>query len=279
VSDLFGSALAERLARLGDESAEAYRTAHPFPHIVIDDFLPAEPVERALAAFPSPDDLDWQRFRNPNERKLAYAVAERMPAAIREVLYFLNAPPVLDFLERMTGIPALIPDPYFTGGGLHQIEPGGHLGVHADFNAYERLQLDRRLNLLLYLNHDWEEAWGGHLELWDERMSHCEKRVLPVFNRCVVFSTTDTSYHGHPVPLGCPPGRFRRSLATYYYTNGRPEAERSDPHSTLFQARPDDPLALRGARAARRVAGALAPPILVDTWRRLRAKGPGRRPG
>lgn len=270
MGDLFSTELADRLARIGDASAAAYRKARPFPHVVIDDFLPVEPVERALAAFPKPGDLDWQSFRNPNEKKLAFAAAERMPPGIRELLYFLNSATTLDFLGRLTGIPGLIPDPYFTGGGLHQIEPGGHLGVHADFNVYERLRLDRRLNLLLYLNRDWQEAWGGHFELWDERMTRCEARVAPLFNRCVVFSTTDTSYHGHPHPLRCPPDRVRRSLATYYYTNGRPAAEQSEAHSTLFQARPDESIVQRGSRTARRVAAALTPPILANALRRMR---------
>src|SRR5581483_6543461 len=115
----------------------------------------------------------------------------------------------------------LIPDPYFTGGGLHQIERGGYLKIHADFDRHEKLGLQRRLNVLVYLNRDWDESYGGALELWDRAMTHPVVRVLPVFNRCVVFSTTDQSYHGHPEPLTCPPDRRRRSLALYYYTAAR----------------------------------------------------------
>lgn len=180
---------------------------------------------------------------------------------------------MLDFLERLTGISGLIPDPYFTGGGVHQIERGGHLGVHADFNVYERLRLDRRLNLLLYLNRDWQEEWGGHLELWNSGMTTCERRVLPIFNRCVIFSTTDSSYHGHPDPLRCPPHRTRRSLATYYYSNGRPVEEQSDGHSTLFRERPHESIMLRSSRTARRLAAALMPPIVTNAFRRRRRGG------
>ncbi len=272
MSILFDTELSDRLVRLGDASGASYRGARPFPHIVIDDFLPVEPVEQAVAAFPAPDDLDWQQFRNADEKKLAYNVVERMPPPIRELLYFLNSASVLDFLERLTGISGLIPDPYFTGGGLHQIERGGHLGVHADFNVYERLRLDRRLNLLLYLNHDWEEEWGGHLELWNSGMTTCERRVLPIFNRCVIFSTMDLSYHGHPDPLRCPPHRTRRSLATYYYSNGRPVEEQSAAHNTLFRERPQEGILLRGSRTARRLAAALIPPIVTDTIRRRKKR-------
>ena len=158
----------------------------------------------------------------------------------RLLLYQLNGSVFLQFLEQLTGIDGLIPDPYFGGGGLHQIERGGYLKVHADFNWHPKLRLDRRLNLLLYLNKDWKEAYGGHLELWSRNMTRCVQRILPIFNRCVIFSTTDTSYHGHPDPLRCPPSITRKSLALYYYTNGRPEQEQSAPHDTLFQERPGE---------------------------------------
>ena len=118
----------------------------------------------------------------------------------------MSSPPVLRFLEALTGIEGLIPDPYFGGAGPHQILPGGFLKVHADFNWHPLLKLDRRLNLLVYLNKDWREEYGGQLELWDRDMARCERQILPVFNRTVVFSTTDFSFHGHPRPLACPGG-------------------------------------------------------------------------
>jgi Rps23 Pro-64 3,4-dihydroxylase Tpa1-like proline 4-hydroxylase len=227
-----------RLSKLGADLAQSYQTAAPFPHVVIDNFLPAELLEPVLEAFPDPETLKWIKFNAPTERKLAFSQAETLAPAIREALYFLNSAPVLKFLETLTGINKLISDPYFSGGGLHQIEPGGKLGVHADFNKLPTLNLDRRLNLLLYLNKDWKEEYGGCLELWSRDMARCEQTVLPVFNRCVVFSTTSDSYHGHPLPLACPPGRTRKSIATYYYTNGRPEEEIREEHSTLFVDRP-----------------------------------------
>jgi Rps23 Pro-64 3,4-dihydroxylase Tpa1-like proline 4-hydroxylase len=121
-------------------------------------------------------------------------------------------------------------------GGLHQIERGGFLDVHIDFNVHPKLRLDRRLNMLIYLNHDWPEEYGGHLELWSRDMTSCEKRILPLFNRTVIFSTTDGSFHGHPRPLSCPEGRTRKSVSLYYYTSGRPEEERSPAHDTIFSS-------------------------------------------
>jgi hypothetical protein len=140
----------------------------------------------------------------------------------------------------LTGISGLIPDPYLEGGGLHQIERDGFLKVHADFNVHAKLRLDRRLNFILYLNQDWREEYNGHLELWDRGMTRCVRKVLPVCNRAVVFVTTDWSFHGHPEKLACPPGRTRKSVALYYYTNGRPAEERSAGHGVLWQERPSD---------------------------------------
>ena len=268
---LYGEAVSDRLRELACANVAAYRAAEPFPHIVIDDLLPPAILQTALDDFPGPRDLRWIEYDREHEQKLAFPAAEKLPASLRELLYFLNSAVVLEFLETLTGITGLLPDPYFVGGGLHQIERGGHLGVHADFNKYERFDLDRRLNLLLYLNQDWREEYGGHLELWERDMSRCVQRVLPLFNRCVVFSTTDFSFHGHPVPLACPPDRTRRSVATYYYTNGRPADEASEVHSTLFQERPgaDVPRASLG-RTAKRVARSLTPPIVTETYYRLR---------
>lgn len=264
--------VAKRLARLAEMKAAEYRKAEPFPHGVIDDFLPSGVLAEALSDFPSPRALRWVEYDETTEHKLAFPIAEALPPSLRDILYFFNTPIVLRFLEELTGIQGIIPDPYFKGGGLHQIEPSGFLNVHADFNRYEKLKLDRRLNLLLYLNHDWREEYGGHLELWDREMKACVKRVLPIFNRCVIFSTTSDSYHGHPIPLTCPPGWSRKSIATYYYTNGRPEEERNDSHSTLFQERPG--VAPKGkpsrCRKAKKMMRSLLPPIITNAYYRMR---------
>lgn len=213
-----------------------YKTAAPFPHIVIDDLFPEDELQLVLDDFPRPDSTAWARFDNPQERKLGFH-HERTSVSdsIQRFLWLMNSHLMLDFLEKLTGIDGLIPDPYFGGGGIHQIEAGGFLKVHADFNWHPKLRLDRRLNLLIYLNKDWKESYGGSLELWDSGMQECVQSIVPVFNRTVVFSTTDSSYHGHPRPLTTPPGVTRKSVSLYYYTNGRPESEKSPPHDTVFR--------------------------------------------
>jgi hypothetical protein len=184
------------------------------------------------------------------------------------LLYHLNSITFLSFLSEVTGIPNLLPDPCFDGGGLHQIVPGGKLAIHADFNKHRRYGLDRRLNLLLYLNKDWREEYGGHLELWNRDMSQCEARVLPVFNRVMVFTTTEFTYHGHPDPLRCPEGMTRKSLALYYFTNGRPSEEQSGEHSTVFRARHAGELRPTVKQRLRNLARDLVPPLVARQLRR-----------
>jgi hypothetical protein len=211
-----------------------YVAARPFPHIVLDGLFPDEVLDGVLADFPRPEEMR-ARFENATEKKLGYTDETPVRDRVREFLWTMSSAPVLRFLEALTGIEGLIPDPYFGGAGPHQILPGGFLKVHVDFNWHPLLKLDRRLNLLVYLNKDWREEYGGHLELWNGDVSRCEQKILPLFNRTVLFSTTDFSYHGHPTPLSCPEGRSRKSVSFYYYTNGRPAEERSAPHDTIFR--------------------------------------------
>lgn len=261
-----------RLADLAAQHHDSYASAAPFPHVVLDDFVPDSLIDALLSEFPEPGNRSaaWEKLDHGKERKLALAADARMGPVTRQVLAQCNSSTFVEFLEALTGISGLIPDPHFVGGGLHQIEPGGFLKVHADFNTHKRLRLDRRLNVLLYLNRDWPDAYGGHLQLWDREMRRCERSVLPIAGRCVVFSTTDTSYHGHPDPLTCPPDRTRKSLALYYYSNGRPAEEMSDDHTTLFKARPDE--RLKGRPAARDLARRWLPPAVVDAARQAKGR-------
>ena len=232
----------QRFLNLATQGHDDYRTAEPFPHIVLDDFLPVELAERILDTFPRPEQLDWARFDKHHSKKLATRIGPQLPGLLLDVLTHFNSAACLRFLEELTGIEGLLPDPYFEGGGLHQIEPDGWLKIHTDFNYHNKLRLDRRINLIVYLNKDWREDYKGQLELWDRDVSRCVRQVMPIFNRCVIFSTTDWSYHGHPEKLACPPGMTRKSLALYYYTNGRPEEEKAEPHGTIWRDRPAENL-------------------------------------
>ena len=264
----------EYLKKLALDNHESYQQAKPFPHIVIDDFLPEYILDNILTEFPKSGDIDWQKFENKSEKKLANKHERNMGDHTRVLLYQLNSSTFIEFLENLTDIKGIIPDPHFEGGGLHQIEKGGYLKMHVDFNRHTKLNLDRRLNLLLYLNKDWQEEYGGYLELWDKEITKCEKKILPIFNRLVIFTTTDFTYHGHPEPLTCPEGRTRKSLALYYYTNGRPAEEISGKaHSTIFQARPGEEIQEKPSGIdLKTLVKKLTPPIFIDAVKLLGKK-------
>lgn len=256
------------LRRIAVNYKQNYTAAEPFPHVVLDDFLPEQAADALESSFPRPGAISWKDKTHEHSKKLASSREENMPPAIRQFLLQCNSSTFISFLEDLTGIAPLIPDPHYEGGGMHQIEPGGYLDVHADFNYHHVYKLDRRLNMLLYLNKNWKEEYGGYLELWDRNMKTCVKKVLPIFNRCVIFSTSDYSFHGHPVPLMCPPGETRKSLALYYYTNGRPEGETGGISDKTLYRSPEK----SHSYMMRRYAKKLLPPIVSDAVRAVRKR-------
>jgi Rps23 Pro-64 3,4-dihydroxylase Tpa1-like proline 4-hydroxylase len=230
------------------EGAASYQGADPFPHIVIDDFISEAVVSALLPHFPQAVVKAGQEDRSADMtdgkpaqfRKRWVSREAAVNIALRRLYWELNSGRFIALLEKMTGIENLLPDPYLLGGGVHQTMPGGFLRVHADFNTHPELHLARRLNLLIYFNQDWEEAWGGNLELWKQDVSEREKSIAPLAGRCVIFNTTSISFHGHPEPLLCPEGITRKSVALYYYTNGRPQEEGQTAHDTLWQNLPGE---------------------------------------
>ena len=217
--------------------SDQYRNASPFPHIVVDDFLDPDVLRKIIDEFPSTEQKRY--FDRDQERlKFQFNPQEVSSGLVRNLFAELNSEAFLGFLEEMTGIEGLISDPYFDGGGLHETKRGGHLGIHADFNVHGRLKCERKLNLLVYLNEDWKQEYGGQLELWDREMKDCVVRVAPVFDRAVIFNTALDSFHGHPDPLACPPERSRRSIATYYYAALEDGYSAVPQRDTNFRARP-----------------------------------------
>jgi len=222
----------------GEALADQYRTNQPFPHIMIDDFLDPQVLDRVLAEFDDHRAYASQTFDRAQERfKTQFSPTESTSPFIRTFFAELNSANFLGFLEAMTGIKGLLPDPYFTGGGFHETKRGGKLGVHADFNVHGRLNLVRRLNLLIYLNRDWDPAYRGELELWNKSMTKPEVSVAPLFNRAVIFNTDRDSMHGHPDPLNCPESRSRQSIALYYYTSPEEGIAALAHRTTVFRAR------------------------------------------
>jgi 2OG-Fe(II) oxygenase superfamily len=225
----------------GESLSGEYCFAEPFPHIVIDDFLPQAFIDKILNNFPV------EKLDNDVIFEIGYAGLHKRqvnPANcngfIREVFGFFNSATVVQFLESLTTIPSLIPDPHFVGGGFHETSKGGKLGIHADFRINEALHLNRRINVIIYLNKEWKDEWGGKLELWDTKMKNVVHSIAPIYNRCVIFNTDADSFHGHPDPLLTPDNMTRKSLALYYYTASKRIYEDTVSHDTMYKARPSD---------------------------------------
>lgn len=220
---------------IGTDLTEQYAAGEPFPHIVIDDFLPENVARLCLREFAENASAGGREYDREQERFKKEYKPDELSAQVRHLFYTFNSLPFIRVIENISGIKGLIPDPYFRGGGFHEISNGGHLSVHADFNHHVSMNLERRINLLIYLNEDWDDAYGGQLELWANDMSECVKSVVPMFNRAVMFNTTSFSNHGNPTPVNHPDGKTRKSIALYYYTATWDASKRS--HTTQFRAR------------------------------------------
>ena len=220
----------------------SFDSAKPFPHISFDDFFNNHYLDKILNDFPDMSkNREAYEFKTKTDKKIISSSQSFLSDQIINFFNFLNSHKFLTFLQKLSGVETyLIPDPYLSGGGLHETKNGGFLKVHSDFRLHPTLGLDRRINVLIFLNKNWKEEWGGHLELWNKDMSKCETKILPIFNRMVIFKTSDYTYHGHPDALNCPNTVSRKSIALYYYSNGRPDSEINKDnfhHRTLFQKR------------------------------------------
>jgi Rps23 Pro-64 3,4-dihydroxylase Tpa1-like proline 4-hydroxylase len=220
--------------------SEEFKKAKPFPHFVLDDFLQKDFVSVLEERYPSLDDVSWWQYHNHFEKKLACNNINILDSCFTDFFNLVNSRKFVLELEKLTGIEGLIADPSLHGGGLHRIERGGKLDIHADFNYHKITGWRRRLNLIVYLNKGWKEEYKGHTEFWDKPMIKCVTRVLPVFNRMCIFAVDDDTWHGHPDPLECPVGHSRKSLAVYYYSLHKVSPDVIQYHSTDYKKRPTD---------------------------------------
>jgi Rps23 Pro-64 3,4-dihydroxylase Tpa1-like proline 4-hydroxylase len=225
-----------------DELRKNYASARPFPFVAIDNFLVQDFASELSKSYPSFEEAasKGMTFNKLNQRKkVQISDAAIFPNAVARLNSALASPSFLSDLSYITGLPELLADPELVGGGMHITGPGGRLDVHVDFNYIEERKLHRRLNLLLYLNPFWDEKWGGHIQLWDKDVKHCEVTFAPKLNRCVIFETSDISYHG-VTPISAEAPVPRQSFATYYYTKEAPAHWTGEYHNTVFKARPDE---------------------------------------
>lgn len=201
---------------------DEYARALPYPNVVIDGFLGDALARELAASVPGSEHAAWKR-KDYDEQAARLGQLQRngfedLGGGLRHLLAELCAMSFLEFLQTLTGIHGLIPDPHFRGAGVHLTLPGGHLALHADFNRDRFRALSRRVTVLYYLNPDWRPEWGGDLELWNADLTRCEAKVAPLLDRLFVMAHGEANWHGHPQPLASPPGRGRAVIAAYYYT-------------------------------------------------------------
>jgi len=213
----------------------------PYEHVVIDNFFSDELASSCFDNFPSLLDPCWEH-QNDEDIEVKYRTTWEsefdIPEGISDAVKILNSPMVLKAMSDLMGIKKLIPDPYYSGGGLNVTTRGGLLDVHVDGNYHDATGLNRRLNAIVYLNPNYQTSWGGEFGIYDETGDNCIKKIEPLFNRLVVFNTHDKSFHGLPDPLNFPEQEQRRSIILYYYTKEeRKNAETvvHEPHSALWR--------------------------------------------
>lgn len=223
----------EGIYNLLNHTKGMYESAYPFPHVVIDNFMSPwilnevkkefDTYQNWFADETSGEMIQYQggKFYSPDIFQGGHESMENLKAQApwtKAVLDYMNSPELIFFLRELTGMPELMGDNFYHGGGMHRTVRGGKLGIHADFNLHmENPTYRRSLNVLLYLNPEWKEEWGGYLELWDKDLKTCCTKIAPIFNRAVIFNISDDAYHGHPHPLNTPENITRDSLALYYY--------------------------------------------------------------
>lgn len=213
----------------------------PFPHIFIDNFFEENFANELLENFPDLDSELWERTNDPKievKMRSKWNSEFDIPEKIVDAIRIMNSAPFLHSLSRVLKIPKLLPDPYFTGGGLNVTVSGGLLDVHVDGNYHDATSLHRRVNAILYLNPGWRQNWGGEFGLYDSKGQKLLKKIAPLHNRFMAFDTNDFSFHGLPDPLNFPEGKARRSIILYYYTKEkRPDSKVSvqEPHSALWK--------------------------------------------
>jgi 2OG-Fe(II) oxygenase superfamily len=267
-------AIAVRLEPIAEEFGPLYRAAEPFPHIVLDGVFRDDVLDAVLDEWPGPADVRWIKYDDdPREfGKRTSSHVGRFGPTTRQLLAEISSPFFLEFLGLLTGISGLLPDPYFASAGLFEVVDGGYLDIHGDFTINQRTGLDRRCNVLVYLNHGWTDSNGGQLELWRARPLRRERSIVPLFNRMVIFDTMPNAYHGHPNPVVAPMGGNRKAISAYYFTRGRPFREQFYGAQGVLA-----PGAARSRQAQLRAVGkAVTPPILLEAAKHVQRKMKGR---
>jgi len=252
-----------KINRRPQQMATEYKSARPFPHVVIDNMFDDELLDQLVDEMPSLNTDKFMYYEDGHLTQYGLRSAAALGETGFQLISFLHSASFLYFLSEITGIRELLPDPYLQGGGYHVMPSGGKFDVHADRNTAYETGLARRLSLIIYLNKSWRHEYGGQFELWNRDGSRQEAVVEPLFNRTVIFEIADQNFHGVPAPITAPQGRSRSSFVVYYHTA---QALNAVPHSSLFPSANGKP---SGDKAVIRIARAFCPPIVAQAAKKV----------
>jgi len=215
---------------------QSFDDAKPYRHLVLDNFLKEEVALETYENFPGVEALKthWKGLNENKAEGSDFGVFHPVFSKIKEQM---TTPEFYKWITDVTGIEDVFITDDQMGSGIHQGSNGSFLDIHIDFNIHHVKNVHRRLNLLIYLEKNWKDEYGGGLEMWNADMTNCDKTVMPDFNRCVIFETSEISYHGYS-KITIPEGVTRKSFFAYFYTNEREGA--TGYHDTVFKARPTE---------------------------------------
>ncbi len=208
---------------------KVYTSNQPYPHLVVDDLFDSEVLDQIVADFPKSEERDWIIWNTEHEFKLTSSGITGLSRLTQIFFLWLNSSEFIDQLKQIVGIDELVPDPLFFGAGLHEMFQGGWLDIHADYTQHPKMPLQRRINLLIYLNRDWNPDWGGGIQLQDQTNYKNQVSYPPNFNRTVIFPTTSETLHGVPNRLSCPTEFSRKLISVYYWSPSSDSKEEATP--------------------------------------------------
>jgi hypothetical protein len=241
---------------------EAMGAARPYPHLVIDGLFRPELLDLVREEFDLAGEATWQLVRTNHEKtRRSRAGAVFGPAS---AVYFgiVNSGWFVDVLGALAGVDDLIADPKLYNGGLHETRSGGSFDVHRDFDRHVRHGFHNAMAFITYLNRDWDEAWGGSLELWETEPRRCTREIAPQLGRSLLLRHGPATFHGYSRPIAAPPGQVRRSVASYYYVHDASERDRA-------LRRPSEFLFPDWFDGVKRGAQRFLPPIVWDALKGL----------
>ena len=234
--------------------------ATPFPHLVIEGLFNPALLELVREEFDGHAAEAWKDVKSGYESTRRSQLGAALGPASQIYFNILESGWFTRWLSEVTATPYLLTDPQRFGGGLHESQVGGAFAIHRDFNYHPHVGLKNEMVCITYLNHDWQDAWGGVLELWNAKDGQCQARVRPEFGHTLILPHGPASFHGHPGPLCPPEGVQRRSVAAYFYTS--PRAGRQDPEEAVSIF-----MHTRRADRAKKALRLMTPPVV---WRALK---------